>query len=430
MSQNRYDLVLFGASGFTGHYTIDEVSKVAEEENLTWAVAGRNMNKLQKVLSEASVRTGKNLDDIPIIIADVDSAASLEEMAKQAKIVLNCVGPYRFYGEAVVKACIENGAHHLDISGEPQFLEKVQLLYNAKAKENNVFVIGTVGFDSIPAEMGIEYTKQQFKDGEMTNVESFVEFHSGPEGSAVNTGTFESAVYGLAHWNELKSLRKSLYPEPMPKYQYRLPKRSFLYYHNELKKWCLPFPGSDKSVFYRTQRELLDKKQMERPIEFNPYFCPLNLCHAIGTIFFGIIFFILTNFSLGRSLLLKYPHIVSFGVFRKGGPTKKQIDGASFSMTFIGHGFEKFEKDRSGQKPNKKVITKIIGPEPGYVATPIFMVQSAVTLIRNESKLSQKGGVFTPGVIFKDTDLIERLQRDRIQFITVSSGSGTDKKQE
>jgi hypothetical protein len=38
----------------------------------------------------------------------------------------------RFYGEAVVEACVEAGTHHLDISGEPAFLEKVQLKYHQK----------------------------------------------------------------------------------------------------------------------------------------------------------------------------------------------------------------------------------------------------------------------------------------------------------
>ncbi|CAL1548698.1 unnamed protein product [Lymnaea stagnalis] len=425
MAEQKYDIVLFGASGFTGQYTVDEVARVAEEESLTWAIAGRSMEKLQKALSEASSRTGKNLDETPIIIADVSSTSSLEEMAKQAKVVLNCVGPYRFYGEPVVKACIENGAHHLDISGEPQFLEKMQLLYNAKAQEKNVFVIGTVGFDSIPAEMGLEYTRQQFTDGELTNIESYFESKSGPDGAAINTGTFESAVYGLAHWNELKSLRKALYPDPMPKYQYKVPKRSALFYSDELKKWCLPFLGSDKSVVYRTVRDFLSTKRLEKPIEFLPYMCFPSLLSAIGLIIFGIIFYILSRCSFGRSFMLKYPHIVSFGFFKKGGPTRKQIEGCSFSMTFIGYGFSKSEKDRT--KPDKKIVTKLVGPEPGYVTTPICMVQSAVTVLKETSKMFHKGGVLTPGAAFQGTGLINRLQEHGLTFTKVSDES-IDKK--
>ena len=67
---------------------------------------------------------------VPLILCDSSDSSSLLQMAQQARIVLNCVGPYRFYGEAVVEACVEAGAHHLDISGEPQYLEKMQLKYH------------------------------------------------------------------------------------------------------------------------------------------------------------------------------------------------------------------------------------------------------------------------------------------------------------
>ncbi|XP_055880637.1 saccharopine dehydrogenase-like oxidoreductase [Biomphalaria glabrata] len=424
----RFDLVVFGATGFTGQYTVDEVSRVAEEERLSWAVAGRSMEKLQKVLSEASERTGKTLEEIPVIIADVSSPQSLAEMAKQTKVVLNCVGPYRFYGEPVVQACIENGTHHLDISGEPQFLEKMQLLYNKKAAENNVFVIGSVGFDSIPAEIGLEYTRQQFKEGELSNVESFIETKVGPEGAVINTGTFESAVYGVAYRNELGSLRKALYPDPMPKLDYRLPKRSFLFFNDDLKKWCLPFLGSDKSVVYRTIRDGLNSQRLKKPIEFIPYTCCSSLFSAMGIILFGLVFFFLSSFSWGRSFLLKYPHIVSLGFFKKGGPTRKQIESTSFSMTFVGYGYTEDVTDRTGQKPNKTIVTKLMGPEPGYVTTPICMVQSAVTLLKESSNMFHKGGVLTPGAAFSGTNLMERLQKHNITLMTISPDNSQDKK--
>ena len=70
-----------------------------------------------------------------ILVADVSDESSLDRMASRAKVVLNCVGPYRFYGEQVVRACLRQGAHHLDISGEPQFLETMQLKYNEEADQ-------------------------------------------------------------------------------------------------------------------------------------------------------------------------------------------------------------------------------------------------------------------------------------------------------
>lgn len=63
---------------------------------------------------------GEDVTTVPIILADCDNQKSLNDMAKQAKVVINCCGPYRFYGECVVKACVENGASHVDVSGEPE----------------------------------------------------------------------------------------------------------------------------------------------------------------------------------------------------------------------------------------------------------------------------------------------------------------------
>lgn len=95
-------------------------------------------------------------------------------MASKGRVVLNCVGPYRFYGEAVVKACVENGASHVDISGEPQFMERMQLEYNDAARESRVYVVQACGFDSIPADVGIVYLEDQF-DGQVNSIETFLD---------------------------------------------------------------------------------------------------------------------------------------------------------------------------------------------------------------------------------------------------------------
>lgn len=78
------------------------------------------------------------------------------------KIVVNCCGPYRFYGEIVVKACIEAGTHHVDISGEAQFIEGMMVKYHDLAKEKKAYVISACGFDSIPGEMGVVFAERNF----------------------------------------------------------------------------------------------------------------------------------------------------------------------------------------------------------------------------------------------------------------------------
>ncbi|KAG9465561.1 hypothetical protein GDO78_018090 [Eleutherodactylus coqui] len=168
-SNRPYQLVIFGASGFTGQYVVEEVARTADGEDyrgqeLRWAVAGRSQKKLEKVLSWAAERLGKpQLKSIDIVICDINDAPSLADMCKKASVVLDCVGPYRFYGEAVVKACIENGAHFLDISGEPKFLESMYLKYDRQAADNGVYIVGSCGFDSIPADLGVLFTRNSIQ---------------------------------------------------------------------------------------------------------------------------------------------------------------------------------------------------------------------------------------------------------------------------
>lgn len=116
MSSERLDVVIFGASGYTGKYTVFE--GVIVLKGLKWGVAGRNKQKLESTLQEMGKKAGQDLSNTPIIIADVKDQQSLIDMAKKAKVVVNCCGPYRHWGEQVVKACIEAGTNHVDVSGK------------------------------------------------------------------------------------------------------------------------------------------------------------------------------------------------------------------------------------------------------------------------------------------------------------------------
>ena len=166
MSEERFDIVVFGATGFTGQYVAEELARIAEEERITWAVAGRNINKLKGILNCIKEETGtilyalsfdfdkihdvlakhflyiiqgNNMDAVGVIIADIENAVSLNEMARKARVVLNCVGPYKFFGEDVIKACILNGASHIDISGEPKVSTIKSVIFVTILKTEKIF---------------------------------------------------------------------------------------------------------------------------------------------------------------------------------------------------------------------------------------------------------------------------------------------------
>uniref|UniRef100_A0A673BWK7 Saccharopine dehydrogenase-like oxidoreductase n=1 Tax=Sphaeramia orbicularis TaxID=375764 RepID=A0A673BWK7_9TELE len=413
-----YHLVVFGASGFTGQFVVEEVARTVSEGpkgNLKWAVAGRSRQKLEKVLEQAAGALSKPelRTEVDIIVADVGEPDSLAAMCKQAVIVLNCVGPYRFYGEPVVKACVENGAHHIDLCGEPQFLEGMQLNYDSQAAEKGVYIVGSCGFDSIPADMGVLYTRDQFK-GTLTAVESFLTVSTGPDGGCIHDGTWQSAVYGFADSQKLQSLRRKFNHKPLPVVGSKLKRRGALFYSNEIQQYTVPFMGSDPSVVKRTQRFVVEEHQAT-PVQYGAYAGVGGIGNIIKMMFAGIMFWFLVKFSFGRNLLIKYPEFFSFGLFSKAGPTRKQMEGSSFQFAFYGEGYTE-EQDPSQGKPNGKIRTLVQGPECGYVATPIAMVQAALTILNESTALPKKGGVYTPGAVFAKTTLIDRLNKHGIQF--------------
>ncbi|KAK5873820.1 hypothetical protein PBY51_018824 [Eleginops maclovinus] len=412
-----YHLIIFGASGFTGQFVVEEVARVASEGpngNLKWAVAGRSKQKLEKVLEQAAAELSKpELRSVDVIVADVGEPDSLAAMCKQAVIVLNCVGPYRFFGEQMVKASVENGAHHIDISGEPQFLEGMQFNYDSQAAEKGVYIIGSCGFDSIPADMGVLFTRDQFK-GTLTAVESFLTFGAGEDGGCIHDGTWQSAVHGFSEGHELTTLRKKFNHKPLPTVGSKMKRRGNLFFCNEIEQYSVPFMGSDPSVVKRTQRFLVEEHQ-EKPVQYGAYVGIGGIGNVFKMLFAGLIFWLFVKFSFGRKLLLKHPEFFSFGVFSKEGPTRKQMKESTFQFDFFGEGYTEGQ-DPSQGKPNGKIRTVIKGPECAYVATPIAMVQSALTILNEPTALPKKGGVYTPGALFAKTTLTDRLHKHGIEF--------------
>ncbi|XP_060947483.1 saccharopine dehydrogenase-like oxidoreductase isoform X1 [Limanda limanda] len=414
-----YHIIVFGATGFTGRFVVEEVARCAAERTgagpLKWAVAGRSRERLEEVLERAAERLSmpEVRTDTEIIVADVSVEESMAAMCQQGVVVLNCVGPYRFYGEPVVKACVENGAHYVDICGEPQFLERMQLEYHTKALDKGVFVIGSCGFDSIPADLGILYTHRQFK-GTLTAVESFLKISSGPEGMCGHDTTWQSAVHGFADSGSLRQLRKKFGYKPLPVVGAKVQKRGFVFFSKEIEQYAIPFMGSDPSVVKRTQRFLYDEEQ-QLPLQYSAYVGIGGLFSVVKFFSGGLIFWFMAKFSLGRRLLTRFPSFFSFGVFSKAGPTTKQMEDTCFSLTFFGEGYSE-DTDPSKGRPDAKICTQVIGAEPGYVATVSAMVQAAVTLLNELHSLPRRGGVYTPGAAFYKTSLIDRLQNHGIKF--------------
>uniref|UniRef100_A0A1B6G4X9 Saccharopine dehydrogenase NADP binding domain-containing protein n=1 Tax=Cuerna arida TaxID=1464854 RepID=A0A1B6G4X9_9HEMI len=422
--EQKLDIVVFGATGFTGKFVVQELNKYAtKNKGISWGIAGRSETKLKQLLVDLEiVKEGSDSESVPIIIANVEDESSLLKMTNRARLIINCCGPYRFFGESVVKACIQTKTHHVDISGEPQYMEKIQLDYNKAAQEHEIYIISACGFDSIPADMGVIYLSQKF-NGTLNAVESYLDstVKGRIDGAVIHYATWESAIYGFAHANELKSLRSKLYPEKLPVMKPRI-KQRFAVHQNPIKDgaWAVPFPGSDRSVVLRSQRFFYEQNR-QRPIQMQAYLTVRSWLTLLMLAIFGGLFSFFSRFDFGRQLLLKYPKIFSCGYVSHEGPSEELMKNTKFEMTFIGEGWSSDKKlcegsDQYSEPPNKTIIGKVSGTDPGYGATSLMVLWCAITVLKETDKLPNKGGVFTPGAAFANTSLISELDKQGIEF--------------
>jgi len=194
----EYDVVLLGASGFTGALTAEYLRKNAPE-GLRWAVAGRNKSKLEQFGED-------------ILYADVTDPKSLRELAESTKVVATTVGPYVQYGEPLVAACAEAGTGYLDLTGEPEFLDRMYVRHHERATQTGARIIHACGFDSIPYDLGVQYTVEQLPQNVPIKVDGLLRAGGRPSG-----GTFHTAITAFSRPKQnLDAHRARRSAEPRP----------------------------------------------------------------------------------------------------------------------------------------------------------------------------------------------------------------------
>jgi short subunit dehydrogenase-like uncharacterized protein len=155
--QRSYDVVAWGATGFTGKLVADYLAQnYAESSQLRWAIAGRSRDKLEAVKAEAAA-LGAGPD---IMVADSGDADSLVAMASQARVVLTTVGPYALYGDKLVEACVKAGTDYCDLSGEVQWMRRIIDMHQAAAEASGARIVHSCGFDSIPSDLGVQFLQE------------------------------------------------------------------------------------------------------------------------------------------------------------------------------------------------------------------------------------------------------------------------------
>src|SRR3954466_1399623 len=195
MADREHDIVLFGATGFTGALTAEYLAAHAGE-GVRWALAGRNRAKLEALSERLGI-------DVPLLHADVTDDASLRSVAESTRVVITTVGPYVTYGEPLVAACAAAGTDYVDLTGEPEFVDRMYLRHHARAAETGARIVHACGFDSIPHDLGVLFTVEQLPEDVPLRVEGFVRAGGAPSG-----GTFHSAITAFSRVRQTASAHR------------------------------------------------------------------------------------------------------------------------------------------------------------------------------------------------------------------------------
>ena len=244
IEKRPYAVVLYGATSFVGqitaHYLTEFLSNTKDKNgaNVTWAIAGRDEEKLNELQSKLASK-------VDIIIANSDDAASLNKMTKQSQVIISTVGPYLKYGEPLIKSCVNNGTDYVDLTGEAIFIKDMMDKYQDTAKQSGARIVNSCGFDSIPSDLGVYFTQQKAEE-KFGNACDVIHMRVKAAKGGLSGGTIASMATIFEEVSQDKSRRKQvanpyLLNDDKDAPNLRQANVSKPEYDDEHKRWLAPF---------------------------------------------------------------------------------------------------------------------------------------------------------------------------------------------
>ena len=392
----KYKIVIFGATGFTGELCAKFMSE--KYSDIPIAIAGRSLEKLEKIKNKHGL-------PFPIIVADAFDVNALEKMCKDTEVVLSTAGPYHKYGSDLLGACVKNGCHYVDITGESFWIKDMIEKHHKEASNKGVRIINACGFDSAPSDLGVFYAVNQVA-GSVKSVQCFQAWKGEASGGTMETmfssmdaklakgglGKFSLNPKNSISENQKKKTSDKIKVQKIPHlggwtgpFVMALPNTRVVRRSAALSKFTGKYYGDD---FVYSEGAYYSKKGAARKVTF--------MTLALGLIIVSPL----------RKLLR--------GFFRKPGegPSQEAMDSGFFKSRFLietQDGFRAFSMSSSG--------------DPGYKMTSRMACESALCLaIENPASLPGGGGfggLLTPSVGLGNV-LINRLKNIGVSFKEIS----------
>jgi short subunit dehydrogenase-like uncharacterized protein len=389
MSVGReFDIVLFGATGFTGGLTAEYLAGHAPH-GCRWAIAGRSRDKLAAV-RERLAGINPSCAELELLVADVTDGDSLRDVASRTRVVATTVGPYLHYGEPLVAACAEMGTDYLDLTGEPEFVDRMYLAHHDTAEASGARIVHAAGFDSIPHDLGALFTVQQLPEGVPLSVSGYFSVSG-----AFSAGTYHSAITAFSRLREMSAIAKRRrQAERRPDGRSASGVKGMPRFEKAVGAWVLPAPTIDPQIVLRSARAL---ERYGPRFTYGHYLALRKLPVAAGVV--G---------ALGAAVLLAQVPVTRnwlLGRMASGdGPSVERREKAWFRVRFVGEG------------GGKRVVTEVSGGDPGYGETAKMLGESALCLAFDD--VPKSAGQVTTAVAMGDR-LIDRLVRAGLTFRVV-----------
>jgi short subunit dehydrogenase-like uncharacterized protein len=394
MTDKNFDIIVYGATSFVGQIITRYMHEQFSDGSIKWAIAGRSLSKLRMVSDSIG------LSGVELIVADAADENALVQMCARTTVVMSTVGPYALYGDLLVQVCATTGTHYCDLTGEPQWIRKMQSRHAADAKASGARIVHCCGFDSIPSDLGVHFLQRRALEqfGQPCDRISMrvVSIKGGASGGTI--ASMVNMVKEAVSDAELRQELKDPYSLCPPGHGFSAPQPDVkIAYDNVYGSWIAPFvmAGINTRVVHRSNA-----------LSSNSYGAEFRYEEAVVTgegakgkrtaraATWGM------NALMVGLAVAPLRWLLETVVLPKPGegPSEKAQLAGSFDLVFLG---STAKGDTMG--------CRVTGDrDPGYGSTAKMLSQAAACLAK-DVPAEVAGGFWTPATIMGDV-LIERLK--------------------
>ncbi len=368
----EFDLIVYGATGFTGRLAAEYLAQRYGDGSVNWAMAGRSLTKLEAVRDEIGAPA-----DTPLLTANADDPAALRVLTARAKVVLTTVGPYQLYGNDLVAACVETGTGYVDLCGEPNWMHDVIERHHAAAQASGARIVLSCGFDSIPFDLGV-WTVEQAAIAKWGQPAPRVKGRVRKMQGTFSGGTFASGKATAAAAAKNPAIFKilldpfALTPGFTGPDQ---PKGMMPEYDDAVGGWVAPFVMA-----------VINTKNVHRTnfLAGHPYGADFRYDEMMVAPGLGDI-----GKAAAEAIAKMNPMNADKGPAPGEGPSKEEREAGFYEIDFIAE-----------MPTGERLICTVTGDrDPGYGSTSKMIAEAALCLIRD---VDGAGGVWTPGALMAE----------------------------